>query len=56
MHQLFLFLIGGGGGGGCSEFSNFVLALVGWVPLTMMSTCLFNGCGAYCINNSGSMI
>ena len=34
----------------------FVLVLVGKVPLELIPTRLFNGCGAYCINNSGSLI
>ena len=38
----------------CSEFSGLFLVLL--VPLRLIYTCLFDGCGAYCMNNFGSVI
>ena len=40
----------------CSEFAGLFLVLLGQVPLGLIYTCLFDGCGAYCMNNFGSVI
>ena len=40
----------------CSEFVGLFLALLGLIPLGLIYTCQFDGCGAYCMNNFGSVI